>query len=72
MGWKMTNRLIRVRIKKECYPWCAGELVVDGVLVTCIDDCECHDDELEYHPETMAKIQPVIDWARALDSQESK
>lgn len=66
------GHFVRVMIKNTCCPWCAGELVVDGVLVTCIDDCECHNDELEYHPETMAKIQPVIDWQKSmvLDSQE--
>ena len=63
---------MRIRVKRTCCPWCAGELVVVDGKVTCIDDCECHDDELEYHPETMALLQPVIDWVTALDSQKSK
>ena len=51
-------------VKDTCCSWCAGELVVDDCEITCIDDCECHD--LEYHPETMAKLQPVIGWMKRL------
>ena len=52
---------MRIKVKETCCPWCGGELVVDKGI-TCIDDCDCHDTELRYHPETMARLQPVIDY----------
>ena len=50
--------------KETNCPLCFGELVVkeDGE-VTCI---EGHDlSEVEFDAETMAKLQPVIDWVSA-------
>ena len=53
---------MRAKIKREYCPYCFGEIVIDEGI-TCIDG---HDlNGLEFHPETMAKIQPVIDWVRA-------
>lgn len=49
--------------RKETYcPLCFGELVIEDGKVTCI---EGHDlSEVEFEPETMAKLQPVIDWQK--------
>ncbi len=61
---------MRVTVKNTCCPWCAGELVIksDG-SITCIDNCECHSEALPFDQETMALIQPIIDWIRAGDRQ---
>ena len=58
---------MRITHKKTNCPLCFGELVVkeDGE-VTCI---EGHDlSEVEFSPETMAKIQPIIDWQKQQES----
>ena len=54
---------MRIKVKDTHCPLCFGEIVING-KVTCIDG---HDlSEVEFHQETMAKIQPVINWQSTL------
>ncbi len=58
---------MRVTVKTTACPWCCGELVVesDG-SITCVDNCACHSETLTFHEETMALIQPVIDYQKQI------
>lgn len=51
---------MRIKVKDTYCPLCFGEIIIDNGKTTCI---EGHDlDGIEFHSETMAKLQPVIDW----------
>ena len=53
---------MKVTVKNTICPLCCGELVIDD-NITCI---EGHDLDVEFDAETMAKLQPVIDWQDTL------
>lgn len=52
---------MRIVVKETHCPFCLCELVVAEGTVTCTDDCELSPD-IPWHPETLSKLQPVIDW----------
>ena len=50
---------MRAKIKREYYPYCFGEIVIDEGI-TCIDGHDLND--IEFEPDTAAILQSVIDY----------
>lgn len=55
---------MRAVVKNTCCPLCASELVVANGIVNCLDGC--HLGSGDWHPDTAAKLAPVIEWSQGV------
>lgn len=54
----------RITVKNTACPLCSDLLVVEDGRITCANDCELLKRVDDWHPDTMALVQPAIDYQK--------